>query len=274
MHRKIKIALLLAVAAATALPAQAHRAWILPGATVLSSDDPWVTFDAAISNDIFHADYHAMGLDDVKVLDPDGSKVNLQNTNTGAVRSNFDLQLKQKGTYKIESASSGLTASWEENGELKHWRGSKDEFAKEVPADASNLELAEYFRRIETFVTAGAPSEGVFKKGENSGLTLMPQTHPNDLYAGEKATFQLLLDGQPAKNVEVEVLPAGTRYRDQQKRITEVTDAQGKVTFAWPEAGMYWLGASYEDDKSSFSAGDTQAKRHVSYMVTLEVLPL
>jgi hypothetical protein len=36
-----------------AVPAQAHRAWLLPSATVLSGTDAWVTVDAAISNDLF-----------------------------------------------------------------------------------------------------------------------------------------------------------------------------------------------------------------------------
>lgn len=274
MQANFRRAVLLAVCAAIALPAQAHRAWILPAATVLSSEDPWVTFDAAISNDIFHADYHAMELDGVIAMSPDGKDVDLHNTNTGKHRSNFDLQLSQKGTYKVTSASSGLMASWQQDGERKRWRGDKQSFAADVPKNAEGLEFTEYFRRIETFVTAGAPTDAVFKKGENNGLTLMPQTHPNDLYAGEKATFQLLIDGKPAKNAEVEVVPAGMRYRDQQDSITAKTDAQGNVTITWPAAGMYWFSATIEDNNSSFKSANTRANRHASYAATFEVLPM
>ena len=42
------------------LAAQAHRVWILPDATLLSGDAPWVTFDAAVSNDIFYTDHHPL----------------------------------------------------------------------------------------------------------------------------------------------------------------------------------------------------------------------
>ena len=39
------------------LSAQAHRAWMLPSATVLSGDEVWVTVDAAVSNDLFYFEH-------------------------------------------------------------------------------------------------------------------------------------------------------------------------------------------------------------------------
>ena len=50
-------------------------------------------------------------------------------------------------------------------------------------------------RRVETFVTNGAPSE---LKASGRGLELTPVTHPNDLYAGEAITFKLTDNGKPA----------------------------------------------------------------------------
>ncbi|MBL8704984.1 MAG: DUF4198 domain-containing protein [Rhodospirillales bacterium] len=50
---------LTAVAALVAVPlgADAHRAWLLPSATVLSGSDNWVTIDAAVSNDLFYFEH-------------------------------------------------------------------------------------------------------------------------------------------------------------------------------------------------------------------------
>lgn len=62
MRHPFTILLTVVAFAAAAVPASAHRAWILPGATVLSSEEPWVTFDAAISNDIFYTDYYPIAL--------------------------------------------------------------------------------------------------------------------------------------------------------------------------------------------------------------------
>ncbi len=49
-------------------------------------------------------------------------------------------------------------------------------------------------------------------------------THPNDLFTDEPATFQMLLDGKPAAELEVNVVPGGSRYRDKVGEIQLKTD--------------------------------------------------
>ncbi|MCB1568142.1 MAG: DUF4198 domain-containing protein [Xanthomonadales bacterium] len=258
------------LAAALALPmaAHAHKAWMVPSATVVSGETPWVGVDAAISNSLFHPDHFPMRLDAITITAPDGSSVPLQNPHTGKWRSVFDVELKQAGTYRIANASGGLFASWEENGQPKRWRGNAETFAKEVPKDAAKLQVAQTNNRVETFVTNGAPSTGALAPTK-VGLELVPVTHPNDLFAGEKASFQLLIDGQPAAQAKVEVLPGGSRYRNDPGAIQTTTDAEGKFSVTWPSAGMYWLNASIKDDKAKAPA----TSRRASYTATLEVLP-
>ena len=79
-----------------------------------------------------------------------------------------------------------------------------------IPATAEKLELQQMQRRVETFVSVDTDRS----KGAGAGLALVPTTHPNDLYAGETAKFRILLDGKPAKNLAVEIIAGGTRYRD------------------------------------------------------------
>jgi uncharacterized GH25 family protein len=274
MNKLICLAGALLTAAAFPLVSHAHRAWIVPAATVLSSEDPWVTFDAAVSNDIFHTDHAPLRLDGVTAIAPDGSEIQLQNSNTGKYRSTFDLNLKQKGTYKVTSFSSGLRARWEtDEGERRGWPGrgaqaTAESFAKEVPANAKNLEVSFGSRRVETFVTAGTPDTKVFKL-TNQGLELVPVTHPNDLFAGEKAEFKFLIDGKPAVGAKVEVVPGGARYRNKQANITAETDKNGSVSITWPQAGLYWMSVTYEDNKAEKPA----KKRTGSYVATFEVLP-
>ena len=100
------------------------------------------------------------------------------------------------------------------------------------------------------------------------GLELAPVTHPNDLAAGEAATFKLLKDGQPAADVEVTIARGGTRYRDNPEEITVKTGADGAFTVTWPQAGLYWLGASVR------TAGvNGQPGSNASWNGALEVLP-
>ncbi|MFZ1795666.1 MAG: DUF4198 domain-containing protein, partial [Dokdonella sp.] len=72
---------LLAMAFALVLPlsAQAHKAWLLPSATVLSGEDPWITVDAAVSNDLFYFNHVPLRLDALAITGPDGKPVQAEN---------------------------------------------------------------------------------------------------------------------------------------------------------------------------------------------------
>lgn len=274
MKKKLMTLMLSSALLAAPMMAHAHRAWLLPSATVLSADKPWVSVDAAVSNEIFHADHAPFRLDGLKVLSPDGTALSLQNTNTGKFRSTFDLELNQEGTYKVFTASGGLRARWiDDEGKRHFWPGrgqqaDNNDFTKSVPKEAKELSVSYASRRIETFVTAGTPSTSVFKP-TNQGLELVPVTHPNDLYAGETAKFALLIDGEPAENAEVTVLAGGMRYRDSQDEISAVTGNDGMFFVTWPSAGMYWMTVSYKDNHAKMPATERQG----SYSATFEVLP-
>ena len=260
---------LLAIALTVAGAAQAHNAWVLPNTTVLSKPD-WVSVDAAISNSLFLANHAAMRLAGLTVTAPDGSTVKPENSTQLKNRSVFDLNLTQPGTYRIATVNSGLFASYKDaKGQPKRWRGTPEKFAAEVPADAQELKVTQAVGRIETFVTLGKPS-AIAATGQGLELLPTPGHHPNDLVAGEAATFKLQIDGKPAAGLELEITRGGTRYRNAQEEIKVTTDAEGKFSVTWPEAGMYWLETGTEDNKTSVA----QAKnRRLSYVVTLEVLP-
>jgi uncharacterized GH25 family protein len=267
MNRYAKLATF-TLAALLPLASHAHKTWLLPSATV-SSVDQWVTVDAAVSNDLFYFNHVPLRLDALAITAPDGSKATPENASTGKYRSTFDLHLDKSGTYKLAIVNQGLFANYEENGAPKRWRGPVDKFASEVPANAKNLQVSESQGRIETFVTAGKPTTDALRPA-NVGLELVPVTHPNDLYAGEAASFRFLLDGKPAAKLPIVVMAGGTRYRDNQEEQKLTTDDQGVISITWPAPGMYWLETSVQDQNTTLK----QAKqRRTSYVATFEVLP-
>jgi uncharacterized GH25 family protein len=265
--RTLKLATL-ALAALLPVVSSAHKAWLLPSVTV-STVDQWVTIDAAVSNNLFYFDHNPLRTDSLSITAPDGSTVKPENTGAGKYRNTFDVHLQQAGTYRIAVTNIGLFANYEENGQQKRFRGTAEEFAAKVPANAAKLQVSENAGRVETFVTAGKPTTDALKL-TNKGMELAPVTHPNDLYAGEEATFGIMLDGKPLPNQAVTIIAGGTRYRDAQGEIEVKTDAQGRFSVSWPEPGMYWLETTLQDDKTSVK----QAKqRRLSYVATFEVLP-
>jgi uncharacterized GH25 family protein len=268
MKRTTVFALTLAV---LALPfnAAAHKAWLRPSQTVLAGTDPWITVDAAVSNDLFYFNHVPIRLDNLVITAPDGSTVQPQNPATGRYRSVFDVQLTQQGTYRISVTNSGLAASWEEDGKPRRWRGNAAAFAAEVPKDAKNLQVSQSVGRNETFVTNGSPNDTALKPvGE--GIELVALSHPNDLFAGEQTRFRVLVDGVPTAGIEFEIVRGETRYRNAQDEIKVSTDGNGEFAVTWPTAGMYWLEAGTQDGKTSVPQA---RQRRLTYVATLEVLP-
>jgi len=273
---KMKMVLALALAG-LAFNAEAHKPWLLPSSTVVESKDPWVTVDAAISEGLFDIDHLPVKLDGVTVVGPDGAAVKLENANTGKLRSTFDLHLVKPGTYRISLVSQSVMASYKDaSGEIKRFRGTEEAFAREVPANASELRTSRTYSRLETFVSAGTPDTAVLKPS-GVGLELVPVTHPNDLRAGEKATWRFLLDGKPAAHQAFSLIPGGVRYHGTLGEIRKTTDANGEISFELPAAGMYLVSASWPSAAPDTHGAPAQPPqmpmRRMTYAATVEVLP-
>lgn len=249
--------------------AVAHKAWLLPSQTVLSGNEPWITVDGAVSNDLFYFNHVPLRLQGLSITAPDGNAVEAQNPATGKYRSVFDVQLTQTGTYRIAVVNDGIIASWKENGESKRWRGTAADLPGKVPVNAVEPRITQGITRVETFVTNGNPDTNALTT-TGSGLEMQPVTHPNDLFAGEEGRFRLLVDGQPQADINVEVVRGGTRYRNAQGEVTVKTDANGEFAVTWSEPGMYWIEASVRDEKSTVPQA---SERRLTYVATLEVLP-
>lgn len=161
----MKRTLVLAAALAAALPfsALAHKAWLQPSQTVIAGNNPWITVDAAVSNDLFYFNHVPLRLDNLVITAPDGTTVQPQNASTGKFRSVFDVELTQQGTYRLATINNGLSATWDEDGKPKRWRGTAATFASEVPKKAKNLKVSQSVGRVETFVTNGTPNDTALK---------------------------------------------------------------------------------------------------------------
>ncbi len=277
--RLLKIAAVAALSCLGATLAHAHRVWILPSTTVLSGTDQWVSFEAAVSNNLFFPNYRPVNLAQIEVSAPDGSSVELQNSTGGQIRSSFELHLEKQGTYVISlrpgpgrgGQQGSLMGSWEEDGKVQRWRGTPETLVSENMAAKPGFKLrSSGGRRVVTFVTCGAPtSENLKPTGKDLEIEFI--THPNDLVAGEPATFRLLLDGKPAAGAELAIVRGDDRFRNDAGETTLHSDAEGLVKIDWPVAGRYWLEAT------ASVTGELHGVPHEKsfvYIATLEALPL
>ena len=268
---------LLAAAALLPTAAQAHRTWLLPSATVVSGKEPTVVVDAAVSEDLFEYDTNALALDGVSITAPDGSKSKPEAVTSTRRRNSFDFKPTQPGTYRIVNFSESAMASYKLGGETKRWRGSLEALAKEIPAQAEDVQVTRMQSRVETYVTYELddkkPAATAFAP-QGAGLELIPVSTPTDLSVGDTSLFRVLLDGKPAANFDVTLIRGGNRYRYKMGEIALKTDAKGQFSIKWPEAGRYWIGASHGARGPGAAPGTVaQPARRASLSATVEVLP-
>ena len=83
------------VALALALPfsSTAHKQWLVPSQATVAGQDVWVTFDAAVSNQLFFPDHVPMRLDNVVAIAPDGSHIFYGNRSAGGGTLDVDMNV-------------------------------------------------------------------------------------------------------------------------------------------------------------------------------------
>src|SRR5690606_10186655 len=80
MNIKRTLAIALAIAAAAPTIASAHKAWLRPSQTVVAGEAPWITVDAAVSNDLFYFNHVPLRLDNLVITAPDGTALEAANS--------------------------------------------------------------------------------------------------------------------------------------------------------------------------------------------------
>lgn len=253
--------------------AQAHRPWLYPHQTMIESKDAWVTVDGAISEGLFDVDHMPLKLDGLVITAPDGSTLPTPTPLAGKQRSSIDLKLPKDGTYRLAIVNRNVMGSYKDaSGELKRFRTTEENLAREVPATAPELKLMRMNQRIETFVSVNKLTDGALKPG-GSGLEFVPLTNPTDLRAGESAKWRFQLDGKALPNFPFSLIPGGVKHRGVLGEIRLKTDANGVAAVTLPAAGMYYLNAGFPVSSEKAGPPTGSNERRYSYAATLEILP-
>ncbi|WP_141734625.1 DUF4198 domain-containing protein [Oligoflexus tunisiensis] len=266
-------------------PALAHSRWILPSHTVLSGQEAEsVSLDVSVSNEIFFPDLPLGGPSkapadgkkkgpprpDVKlqVKLPDGKTRDIPVTPMGR-KSVGTWLLDQSGTFRFTIFQDGMKFTEFESATGKPERRF-GEFvaAAQLPSGSKNIKHVRYFARIETFVSRNGQA-GKALDGDGKGMEVKLSSHPNDLFTGETTDMQILIAGKPIeKGVTLNLIPGGTRHRNDRETVTLTTNDKGVVSIKWPKAGFYLLEAEYA------RPGKTPLEEdRYSLFVTLEVFP-
>jgi len=259
-----------------------HERFIMPSHTVLSGDKAQsISLISSISNDIFHPD-KPLG-DNGKgvvpnelqalfkalqpiVITPDGilsTNVSWQAFSRFSVA---DVNIDKKGTYRIGLIQPKVRMTTYTKLDGNPWRVFGEHAS--IPEGATNIVRRTTASRVETFVSYNQPNKKAIT-ATGHGLELGGPTHPNDLFVDENIEFQLFYEGVALKeSVQVKLVQAGTRHRDQRDEILVTTDNEGKFNFQFNKSGFYLLSANIDINGLPDSGIDIH---HYGLYMTLEV---
>lgn len=242
--------------------ALAHSPYLKPTRFSLETARKSVLVEASFAEGDLHPDV-AMTSDRFMVVTPKGEVRPITPVVVLKEAAFLDVPLDQTGTYLI---SSGLRTGRRAKAALL---GEKIRFLEDETALKPGERLIEVqsLTRADLFVSRGAP-KGLEHVGE--GVEIHPITAPYDAYAGEVITLMVREAGQPVPGAQVSVYPDGQDYRRKKRKELNLTsNAQGQVSFAPPEAGLYLIQTRIRRPSSE------RADLWLSYTatLTLEVLP-
>ncbi len=261
----------LGVSALCLQQANAHARWVVPSHTVVSGDKPMaISFDYSISNAIFHPDIPMGGAELIKankpdsagnpmmnimektqasVTDPSGNTKGVPSVNLGRKTSSY-FTAEAPGTFRIDITQPAIevTLFKTKEGEAQRLFGKLADVKDKLPKGAKDIESLQFNNRIQTFVTHNQISLETLKP-TGTGLEVVHKTHPNELFAGEKSSYQLTLNGKPVKDAStshIKITKDGTRFRNQRASLEPTLSKAGEFSVDWPEAGFYLVEIDHE----------------------------
>lgn len=218
------------------VPVSAHSPFIVPTSFV-PLHQGWVSLDAGFAEVFFQSEV-AFDKGHFQVLTPAGEWVAPARLEQFTTRSLIEFQTKEEGTYRFSTGvrKAAIFRLYELNGERKHTRDPKEV----LPKGATLLDHYQSVTLAETYVSLKKPTVTALKP-YNQGLEIVPLTHPNDIYAQERFSVSVLLDGKPLRDTEVSLFGGYDLAEQENALLTANTDKNGAVEFTVANAGIYLL---------------------------------
>lgn len=220
-----------------------------------------VTVEAAMAEEatLFVPDFTIRGSGDYVVTDPTGASRKIDGVTTLKELAIFEAPTPIEGTYRI---TSGERAG--RSGKLARidgvWRnvrpaggpprppeaaappradGPIDE--AQIPAGAEVMATQSYLK-ADVYVSRGAPTAAALKP-TGQGLEIVPETHPNEAFAGEAFKFRLQVDGQPLADAPFTVSKAREGYEPQRFTTGGRAGPDGAAQVVLAKPGVYVIQA-------------------------------
>ncbi|MES2206393.1 MAG: DUF4198 domain-containing protein [Pseudomonadota bacterium] len=296
LQKKIAMLLGASVLAVTTSSVLAHTQYLLPSTFGLTKNA--VTLLAALTEDDILAPEMPIKEGEYYKVSPSGERVKLDKVVSLKNFAAIDIELPENGTYKITTGEKAgrITKMAKIDGRWLMIRTPRPDAEKEgntkpraeapavknaapeaaprfieeakVPKDAEVI-TTETINKLETYLTKGAPSNGALKI-TGQGFEVKPLINPNEIFLDQGASFEVLSDGKPVKDLLFTLYRGGNSYEDKKISSEVKTDAAGHLTLKFDRPGVYMMKARYPSvGKGPIT--EKPAARSYSYTLTFEV---
>lgn len=243
-----------------AFAVEAHTPYLVPTSFEPVFGDQ-VTLDASFAEKFFVPEA-AFNDSEFFVIGPDGKSIEPDTSIELNTRVVLEHQLVEPGTYRFSTGVryGAVFRIYEVDGE----RGSTRDPKEELPEGAVLLNHFQSVTQAQSYVSKEGPTETVFAP-TGAGLEIVPLTHPNDLFAGDKFRFRVLFEGKAMSGFGAE-FHLGTGQFDGGQKIEVITDENGEGAFVPSKQGVYLMHVRHRADAPE----DAPAPRY-SHTTTLSI---
>jgi Domain of unknown function (DUF4198) len=244
-----------------AAPARAHTAYMLPS-TFATPSATEITVLTSFSEDCCKPEI-VVTSDDFHLYRPDGRRDTYDKIASFKQVTVLESDLTEKGTYRF---TSGIRLGRSSTQYLINGVWTALEPGKQPPKGAKS-QTSQTETLSDVYVTKGAPTKQVvdLKLGR---LAIHPITHPNEIYLESGFKFELLFDGKPLANYEMELFRDGGTYDEKPFKQAVKTDKAGMVDLSFKDAGIYMIMTRHA---APAPAGAQSDQRSYTTSLTFEV---
>ena len=222
-----------------------QQQWILPNFFYTNRESPWLGIEHTAGDQRFIPG-HGLG-SPLWIIHPEGWRMGRpSSTYVGQTRTVAEIQLREPGTYRIETDHPAQFVTEFEVDGKKGWVGkSKDQLpGKKI------LQSAHRWSQTTTFVTVKKYTRGVLE-ATGAFLEIVPRTHPNQIFVGKPFVVRVLSRGQLVPGQEVQAYSETDSGYD--TPLATVTDVDGECELIFPSPGMYLLTTRLRQDAKDSS---------------------
>ena len=222
-----------------------QQQWVLPNFFYTNDESPWLGIEHT-SGDQRFVPGHGLG-SPLWIIHPEGWRMGRpSSTYVGQTRTVGEIQLREPGTYRIETDHPVQYVTEFEVDGKKRWAGkSKDQLpGKKI------LQSAHRWSQTTTFVTVKKYTKRVLEP-TGAFLEIVPVTHPNKIFVGKRFAVRVLSRGELVPGQEVQAYSEMDSGYD--TPIATVTNAKGECELIFPSSGMYLLTTRLRQDAKDSS---------------------